>query len=372
MKKFFLSIFFLFIVSQLNPILILVHGTWACFEEVPEEFTEKLGVLMVDWRPLQWGGQNTHFARIKAAKQLAIIVLQYYYTSPDEEVILVSHSHGGNVVNFASKLLYDPFENTSVGDADEGDFLEDFFRGHSFDESDKTVDEKNTLCETESGGDLIFKENSDDKVESGDVVYRNMPTVGDEGAIGSGLKDYIKKAWKDVQVKRRILESIYGKQSKKYKVDYAIYIATPICPTNYTPNMNVIDKGILLYSNWTNVEGTYWEIGFGYGPDFGDLGDYLQTKGSEVVEGTVDQTYPLNDRLTNIGVQKKIGGSYYDPYHAEIPNVDDYPNVEYEYDAFVLDPEIVDGLLNLRTTDTIYGSNHLARYEDGVRMYLIS
>jgi len=109
-RVFCIVFFFVFFASSgLHPVIILVHGTFASnaawykpsgdFYEVLSVQAAKYGHIVV---PFMWSGGLSHEARVQGAQSLARLILSY----PDiERVILIGHSHGGNVINIASNLI---------------------------------------------------------------------------------------------------------------------------------------------------------------------------------------------------------------------------------------------------------------------------
>jgi len=98
---------------KINAIIILVHGTFANgskwwqpggdFYQALEQETIKLNERI---HLLNWTGALNNIARIRAAKDLAELVLTLEMGYPNEKIIIIGHSFGGNVINLASKLLY--------------------------------------------------------------------------------------------------------------------------------------------------------------------------------------------------------------------------------------------------------------------------
>jgi hypothetical protein len=95
-----------------HPLYVIVHGTWArkadtswAAKEKPlfEALTNRdhdCGVAF-----FRWSGGNRLGARMRAAKKLAGRMLQLNFEFPGSHVVAISHSHGGNVVLWASELL---------------------------------------------------------------------------------------------------------------------------------------------------------------------------------------------------------------------------------------------------------------------------
>ncbi len=111
MKK--LLAFALLFCSPLHAVVILVHGThavdesWArpggkFYEELRGQAGERKLSLLV---PFAWSGHLSGEARVQAAEALCDLIESYPW---DEEIILIGHSHGGNVINLASQMLENP------------------------------------------------------------------------------------------------------------------------------------------------------------------------------------------------------------------------------------------------------------------------
>lgn len=91
-----------------QALVILVHGTFSCeenwckpngkFYTILEKQACFLNHKLV---PFTWSGSLSHKARVQAAECLARIILSY----EDEPIIVVGHSHGGNIINLASQVL---------------------------------------------------------------------------------------------------------------------------------------------------------------------------------------------------------------------------------------------------------------------------
>lgn len=96
----------------LYPVVIVVHGSFGAtldwwkpggdFFTPLELEAERLGHLVV---PFCWSGEPTQSQINAAASVLAKLIMSYPAGAP---IILVGHSHGGNVINRASQLLYNP------------------------------------------------------------------------------------------------------------------------------------------------------------------------------------------------------------------------------------------------------------------------
>lgn len=103
---FSLTIFF---NTYNHTVFIIIHGTWgseaAWYTPEGDFFTsleataqmEKAAVI-----PFCWSGSNNYEARNKAAKNLSKLIESY---DAHTKIILIGHSHGGNVALLASQLL---------------------------------------------------------------------------------------------------------------------------------------------------------------------------------------------------------------------------------------------------------------------------
>jgi hypothetical protein len=93
---------------SVEPIVIVTHGTFAtdadwyrpggAFYTILEREARTLGELVI---PFTWSGKLSNTARLQAAQALAKVILSY----PRETITLIGHSHGGNIIALASKLL---------------------------------------------------------------------------------------------------------------------------------------------------------------------------------------------------------------------------------------------------------------------------
>jgi hypothetical protein len=109
MKYINLLLFIVFSpLASLSPVYILVHGTWTAQDigwhtaETPFYTTLKQHNPEARVISFAWSGNNTHQARIDAGKNLANLIESYPEGTP---IILIAHSHGGNVCFLASREL---------------------------------------------------------------------------------------------------------------------------------------------------------------------------------------------------------------------------------------------------------------------------
>ncbi len=95
-----------FVPCWLTPVIIIIHGSfssdktwWSAqghfFAEV-EQQAKKINQTVV---PFSWSGTPTDIEIRKAGENLAKLILSY---PVQEQITIIAHSHGGNIVNVAS------------------------------------------------------------------------------------------------------------------------------------------------------------------------------------------------------------------------------------------------------------------------------
>lgn len=98
-----------------NTLVILVHGTFAKNAPWTKENSFFSGKLKehtqedYDHTFFNWGGMNSHSNRIRGGDALKALLLEYS-TSDYKKIVLIGHSHGGNVILYALKNLSLPQE----------------------------------------------------------------------------------------------------------------------------------------------------------------------------------------------------------------------------------------------------------------------
>lgn len=113
-KKKYIKIILLLLFNQYaHSIVILIHGTFASeaewckpggnFYTILKNEANRINEKLISFT---WSGALSNQARIEAAEDLAQVILSY---AMEKKIILIGHSHGGNVINLTSKLL-DPIE----------------------------------------------------------------------------------------------------------------------------------------------------------------------------------------------------------------------------------------------------------------------
>ncbi len=103
----------LWTISPVQALVVLVHGAFAqnkAWHKPGGNFFEALAVQAKKENhnivSFSWSGMPFKHDIIKAAQQLALFIASY--PNKEENIILVGHSHGGNVIMKASQLIYDP------------------------------------------------------------------------------------------------------------------------------------------------------------------------------------------------------------------------------------------------------------------------
>ncbi len=107
MKKIILLLLTTFSLPA-RTVFIIVHGTWApgtswCkpggnFFDALEKTVGKKGIVI----PYTWAGTLDHEIRLRAARGLINVIKSY---SKKTKIIIIAHSHGGNVAILASQQL---------------------------------------------------------------------------------------------------------------------------------------------------------------------------------------------------------------------------------------------------------------------------
>jgi hypothetical protein len=100
-------------------LVILVHGTWArnalwCLpdSDLCKYLRGRFG-SSIKFNIFPWSGWNLHRARILAGKRLSGHILRVAASNPDTKIVLVGHSHGGNVIRYS--LRHDPAARNVAG-----------------------------------------------------------------------------------------------------------------------------------------------------------------------------------------------------------------------------------------------------------------
>jgi len=101
---------------------ILIHGTFARNADWTQEgsaFREALsshfpkGSTPLCFETLLWSGWNTRRSRFTASEALHKLITRLKKDRPDEEVILIGHSHGGSIIAYCAKIYPEIMKNVS-------------------------------------------------------------------------------------------------------------------------------------------------------------------------------------------------------------------------------------------------------------------
>lgn len=206
-KTVSLILFFtLSIVPFSNSVVILIHGSFSSssswhstegkFFKNLEETANLMDQAVITFN---WSGTPSKKEIQKAGKMLAKLIKSY---PRDEKIIIVSHSHGGNIVNIASQNLL------SIGD--------------------------------EIAENLSQITNNYTNQEITDIV--NESFISSDQLIGLDL----------TPTSRKITTS---QQSKKtYKIDCVYQLGTPINVKQYAPQMKIIKYLFNFYSRGDGIQ----------------------------------------------------------------------------------------------------------------------
>ncbi len=269
-KNFLISIFLILIFqNNAKSAVILVHGSFATFSEwcTPKgdfykELEKSAKLFNQKLISFSWSGKPTNIEIIKGAHSLSKVILSY---PENEEIILIGHSHGGNVINFASQLLFDPIEDMMENQTPQeieadvsalishayNQFCKEHVRNLNspfvwFDPSIRFAHAKhsgraNHLNKTQ---DLTTTES---KQEENYLILKALKSI------------------KKLKIKR-------NQESKNNLIDKIYLLATPVDAQNFAPHMKIINHVYSFYS----------------------IADHIQS-----VAGLFKQTYPKHERLVN-------------------------------------------------------------------------
>ena len=92
------------------PIFVTVHGTWATRSTWTHPDSQLIRTLRAAWPQsgfyrFEWSGVNGARHRLAAAARLRVQLDQLSLSHPMSKIVAVSHSHGGNVVAWASTCV---------------------------------------------------------------------------------------------------------------------------------------------------------------------------------------------------------------------------------------------------------------------------
>jgi hypothetical protein len=244
-KVFFLSFCFSFFYQSLCAITFLVHGTFAkdetWFKSGGDFYTTYSSLLTNEHLiSFTWSGKLSHEERLVAAHDLSKKIISYY----SDEVTVIGHSHGGNVINLASHLLeaaWYSVQNAYQGPASHkiNAMLKLFIPEPCFIQQDYPFSYTREYLKALDAQEHLRS-----------VIHEKVQLLCDQMLeIGQEVR-FVKK---------------------KYVIRRAQYLAVPVMLANYAPNMKIIGQ----------LEHYYAE------------NDWIQ-----LVGGTEGALYPLHPRIT--------------------------------------------------------------------------
>ena len=96
-------------LSERPLVVVLVHGTFAPGAEWTQprsplrESVRQASPSKVDFHSFEWNGRNTHEARISEGERLLGRLRDLRSACADARIVVVAHSHGGNVLLYAGR-----------------------------------------------------------------------------------------------------------------------------------------------------------------------------------------------------------------------------------------------------------------------------
>ncbi len=250
---------------SVDAVVIIVHGSFATdrtwwttngeFFKAVEKEAGRMGERVV---PYCWSGHPSIKLIETAGQNLAWLILSY---PRNERITVIAHSNGGNVVNAASRALFDPIAKICC----------------QF--SSRPI--KEIL-------DMAYAKLDDKPVATAASLVVPMP-----GTLHDGF-DYSYTTRQSLGIKQAVDDCIARTLFKKqHIIDRVIYLGTPVELEHFAPQMDVIGTLVSLYSE----------------------GDKIQT-----AAGMFARRFPLMPRVTNIQAQVKIKGNptIIDPGHSHL------------------------------------------------------
>lgn len=232
--KLFLLIIILNYSSNINSLIILIHGTFAAnlkwhtsegsFYKNLKEQAEKQEQKLTSFT---WSGGITDQTRIEAAGELALLLLEHI---DEKEIILIGHSHGGNIISLASKLLYYKEEFPEFSYLHDIDLFSQWY--HIIQTKIRELSKTKDLTKF---GLEKYKQFSNSKnrkkAESKNSLINNIGNIDNTDKLQT---DTDKTGSKNC--------------SKKYFIDTVYFLATPIKEKYYAPNLKIIREVYNCYS----------------------------------------------------------------------------------------------------------------------------
>ena len=245
-----------------NAVVILIPGTFATnsswwqpggnfFQELEQQANKNDHVVV----PFYWSGALGTTARIQAAELLAKLLLSY---AEKEPIIVIAHSHGGNVVNIASQMIHQAKVGPIIQAAEPPSLFSSLFhmmtKAQQKEKTQSDVNEEeleHQIAEAIQRLALLFEEHKQL------ALPKPKPTPPQENRL----------------------------------IAHVFLLGTPVNTTVYAPNMETIEQ---LYNIYSPADGI------------------------QQVLGLYNQCYPSFNRITNIQLVLELKDSTYDPGHSEL------------------------------------------------------
>jgi len=269
-KKITIFVLFLFLyVSRAHAVIILVHGSFATLStwwKPHGPFYDELEKQAAGFKQkvisFSWSGIPQDAQIISGAEALAKTILSY---PADEEIILIGHSHGGNVINFASHLLHD--------------WLGEIFAARPYTTISSII--------TQAYNSMLPGLNLQN---SAPVVHNlNQPqdyTITTKQHKNNPVFKTVMNAISRIENHKLTHRARNKTSNKRFMLDKVYILGTPVHTEKYPPQMKVIKNFFNLYST----------------------GDFIQP-----IFGLYKRTYPLHERLVNLSVSIQDTGNFLRP-----------------------------------------------------------
>ena len=211
--KLVLILFFGALFSTLNSVVILVHGSFGInqdwwrpggdFFSALESQAKKQGHVVV---PFCWNGTPNDEEIFKAAEVLVKLIESYLGR---DKIILVGHSHGGNVINKATQLLYDRLSDilAEVASSSCTDIL--------------------SLAKMQLAASNLIPQNPASYLIPAPIPHHYSQTLDFKPTL---------------------------REKKIYPIERVYLLGTPVCPQRYFPQMGAIAALINLFSEGDRIQ----------------------------------------------------------------------------------------------------------------------
>ncbi|MBT4594634.1 hypothetical protein HOD08_02030 [bacterium] len=316
--KLLAILIFVLAPASSEGVVILVHGTWSralpwykqgggFFSEVTTE-AAKTGQHVASF---EWSGLNNHIARVRGARDLACKILEYPF---NEEVTLIGHSHGGNLINLTTIFLYNPLAHMKSEEEQK-----EFFHGlakkllnisspilqkAATPVEQLIVDEMREACETVHEA---YAKLTGEKIQPKTKRNKTIKAITDVAIekIGSAADSFVQTITmlfplSNLVIEHELMDAVERENAQssqsaenlpapipteekenpnsnqtQKKIKSVFLLGTPVDSRDYHPDMNVAQHVFALYSKH----------------------DIIQP-----VIGLYDRVYPEHERITNMQV----------------------------------------------------------------------